>query len=518
MRDERFDQCRSLLEEGSFVDALIEIRTLSKQLWFEKEEYSPAVRDQLEQLMNQAYSECLKDPSATRKKLVHVFQSTESFPVFEACVEALIQAGDISTLISCRDMTVRLRQDGFGGGQADFIDSALLRASSGLDARDIGQARMFGEEFSLKIVFSEFLLYRRKADDAAMPTFRPKKRLQLATKLFAAGYDPLSNRYILTLSHEDRVLGVNAESLETERELRSPKRGVRGIGVDAGARRGFFAAEIDNVVISFDLDSFEIRKMIGGFSTRPERITLDTDTNTLVTGNLGLSWSNEYYRFAPKIPAPGNGLGGRALTLVDTGTEEVTETLPAGLRPTSVAISGNYIVGGGFRDNSVYIYARSSLKKADVVALEQPTSLDVDFELFDNHTRETIQHKKTLTSRMVEGTAILEGRGWVLLACFDICVVAVIDIETAKVTDYIPVLDQPFDVIADADEKYAYVSCHMGNGVSIVDLDLKREVGRLEVGPSPVDLAFAGEDTLLVPDGQGLTVVDLPEAKKALGL
>ena len=138
MSKERLNHCDSLLEEGSFVDALIEIRTLSKHLWFEKEEFLPAVRDRLDRLMNQAYCECSKDPSATRKKLVHLFQSTESFPVFEACVEALIQSGDISTLIMCRDMTVRLRQDGFGGGQADFIDSALLRASSGLDARDIG--------------------------------------------------------------------------------------------------------------------------------------------------------------------------------------------------------------------------------------------------------------------------------------------------------------------------------------------------------------------------------------------
>ena len=376
---------------------------------------------------------------------------------------------------------------------------------------------MFGCEMSLYLHYGEHLVCQRKPGPSSIPSFRPNKRLHLDATLFAAAHDPVRDRYILTFSQEDRVIGVNAKTLKTELELQSPWSGLRGLGLRPDLRRGFFNSVYGNVMISFDLDSFEVRKVIEGFSIRPERIYLDGNTATLVTGNLGLTWGDEFYELAPKVSPGVSDLRGRTITLLDTDSEEVTGTLAAGLRPTAVGISAKHIIAGNFGDNTVSIYDRSAPGEATVAALPPATSIDVEFELHDTPTGDTIKHKKNLYSRMVEGSAILDGRGWVLVTCFDVCVLAVIDIGTGVLTDYIPVLNQPFDVVADGAEKYAYVSCHVSNAVSVVDLDLKREVGRIQVGPAPVDLTLA-DDTLLVPDSLGLTVVDLGEAKKAMGL
>lgn len=517
MIEEKLKDLETLIENGSVVVALAESKAFHRQLLFDKENVEPALRQRLERIMIRAFQECAADPSDTREKLVRLIQNTESFPIFEACVDALIRSEDFSTLISCRTMDIALSQDGFKKGHADYIDKLLLHATTGGTHRDVGVANMFGCEFSLSLVFAEYLQYRRMRNGSGIPSFRPLRRLQLDTGLFAAAYDLPTDRYVITLEEEDRVLGVNAKTLETEFELHSPRPGVRGIGLQADARRGFFNSEFGNVMYSFDLDSFEIIKMIEGFSLRPERIYVDPNTHTLVTGNLGLSWGDQYYMFTPKISSRGRDLGGRAVTIVDTAKEEVTDTLPAGLRPTAVGISKKYIAAGNFLENTVYIYDRRDLKKSDVVAVPLPTALDIDFELYDKHEQVKISHKKSTSSRMVEGIAIVDGRGWVLVACFDVCVLAVIDIKTRMVTDFIPVLDQPFDVVADEDETFAYVSCHKSDVVSIVDLERKQEVGRIEVGPLPVDLTLAGE-TLLVPDSKGLTIIDLREAKQSLGL
>ena len=113
-----------------------------------------------------------------------------------------------------------------------------------------------------------------------------------------------------------------------------------------------------------------------------------------------------------------------------------------------------------------------------------------------------------MRARLIDGAAILEGRGWVLLTGFDACVVTIADIANKAVAGVIPVQNRPFDVVVDDAEKYAYVSCHASDQVSVVDLDARREVFRLETGPGPVDLALC-DGRLLIADSEGLGIFDL---------
>ena len=62
-----------------------------------------------------------------------------------------------------------------------------------------------------------------------------------------------------------------------------------------------------------------------------------------------------------------------------------------------------------------------------------------------------------MRARLIDGAAILERRGWVLLTGFDACMVTIIDIEKMAVAGVILVQNRPFDVIADDAEKYAFV-------------------------------------------------------------
>ena len=83
-----------------------------------------------------------------------------------------------------------------------------------------------------------------------------------------------------------------------------------------------------------------------------------------------------------------------------------------------------------------------------------------------------------------------------------------IDIEKMAVAGVIPVQNRPFDVIADDAEKYAFVSCHASDQVSVIDLDARSEVFRLETGPGPVDLNLS-DGRLLIADSEGLGIFDL---------
>ena len=71
----------------------------------------------------------------------------------------------------------------------------------------------------------------------------------------------------------------------------------------------------------------------------------------------------------------------------------------------------------------------------------------------------------------------------------------------------------PYDIVVDREEKYAYVSCYGSNQVSVVDLELQREIYRLKTGSEPVDLSLY-DDTLLVPHSEGVDIFDISEAKQ----
>ena len=498
---------RSMLELGRPVQALVGLVCLDK----DRRENGP--RDErVAGLLDKAFGICGENYPQTRQELTRLVESTCSVDEIDACVTMLIAYEDYETLKSLRERKVNVDDDLFLHGYPDYVDHALSAVSTQGGDAFIGKSSIDGTEVNAFFIEGAYLMLARDEGRVTTPLFPLSRRLQLDTPVFAAGHDRARGRYILTLERDDRVIGVDASTLKTEKTIESPAPGVRGLAVHEGLRRGFFNAEFGNAMFSFDLDSFEIRKKIIGFSVRPERIYLDPASNIMVVGNLGndviIPGSNVFQHLRAAIRVEDMAADGRAITLVDADAERVTHTLPAGRRPTAVAISKNYVVAGNFLDNKLNIYNRGNLEQQNTVEIDAIPEGTVGFDLFDKYTEKTLNLERTVRARLIDGAAILERRGWVLLTGFDACMVTIIDIEKMAVAGVIPVQNRPFDVIADDAEKYAFVSCHASDQVSVIDLDARSEVFRLETGPGPVDLNLS-DGRLLIADSEGLGIFDL---------
>ena len=144
------------------------------------------------------------------------------------------------------------------------------------------------------------------------------------------------------------------------KELKCPEHGVRGLAIHQKLRRGFVNCEFANVMYSFDLDTFKIRKRITGLSVRPERIHIDEKSDTIITGNLGLykmlPSEDTYFIQRWKTSHEDKVTDGESVTVIDARAEEVINTLKVGRRPTAIDISSNYIASGNFSDNTVHIF------------------------------------------------------------------------------------------------------------------------------------------------------------------
>ena len=511
--------CETLLEKGSPVDALVELLCLEKEAASLDDSDVARADGRIARLITTAIRECGIDYGNTRDRLLGLIRSTESVRELDACLSALNRFEDYATLESCRNSTTNVTPESFFTGFSEHVGHYLCLAATGNANISLGQGSLANAKVEAALTVGAYLVINRDQSAVATPLYPATRRLNLAAPVWAAAYDAQTQRFIVTLKDEDRVLAINATTLKTENVLESPGAGLRGLTLHRRLRRGYFNAEFANLMFSFDLDSFEIRRKIEGFSVRPERIYLDPDTDTLVTGNLGsdLVFPNSATPHLPgRSPDAGeNAPDGKSLTLVDAEKEVVLATLATGRRPTAVDISAHYIAAGNFYDNTVTIYRRDDPATPSIVGIDVIQDAPFQCELYDRHADATITISKTLRARVVEGIAILEKRGWILVSGFDACILTVVDIAENAVAHIIPVQNRPFDVVVDEEEKYAYVSCHVSNQISVIDLDQRREVYRLETGSLPMDLALH-DGVLLSPDSGGLSIYHLEDFKTAL--
>lgn len=504
MPHEGFEKYRAMLDQGQDVTALINLVCLWR--------CDPAPGNDVFQLTEVAFQKCLANYADTRRQLIQRIQETEAPEEVDACLTMLMNFKDYNAVKSCRDLKVKVDPSNYYMGYADYIDHYLTQLAWKEDNQYMGDSQIKNTKTKVFTLSGSYLAFIRDEAEITSPLIEAEREIDLGTPVWATAFDPVTRRYILTLPEEGRVLGINAETLEQEMELKSAGGGLRGLAIHPGLRRGFFNAEFNSTMTSFDLDTFEARKEITGFSRRPERIYADLNTNTLVTGNLGLPIifpsATDYQSFLHKPCPEGNRKTSKTMNLVDMEKEEVVETLPTGRRPTAVDISGKYVAAGNFYDNTLTLYDRSNLRKYTTIPLDVIKNIDIDYKIEDGLSGEGINFTKTFRSRIVEGIAILEKRNLILVSGYDACFLTVVDIEKKSVIETVLVDALPFDVVADDAEKFAYVSCNKKNTVSVVDLDKMKEVCRLKTGESPQDMTLAG-NILLVPHATGVTLHDV---------
>lgn len=497
--------CKLLFDQGAYADAWIMLIELKR----ENTEDIEAIN----RLANEGGDAYQADYVNVRTQLHGIIQESDCLIQISACLEAMTVCEDFVGLESCKNLEIKIDDSNFFMDFSDYIDGHIIfYLTRNSEFFPLSPSFIDGVQTKRHFFSSSFLYSGRAESDVRTPLYNCVKRLELGTRVWAVDFDSMTGRYIMTLPQESRVIGVNAKTLETEATMESPLDGLRGVCVFPKLRRGFYNSMYGNQMISFDLDEFKIRKQIKGFSVRPERIRADAKTNTIITGNLGwglmLAFVNEKSLHRLTCTDDGKVTDGESITIVDAEAESVTHTIAAGRRPTAVAISDKYIVAGNFHDNSLTIYERNDLSASCVISLDVIPDTCLNFQIEDKYEGRSFVLPKRARSRVVEGIAIAERRGWVLVSGWDACILTVVDIQARKVKKVIPVQNNPFDVVVDDQENYAYVSCYGSHQVSVVDLNQGCEVCRLQTGKKPVDLRLI-DGSLLVADSTGLNIFDL---------
>jgi DNA-binding beta-propeller fold protein YncE len=94
--------------------------------------------------------------------------------------------------------------------------------------------------------------------------------------------DPAMRR--LYVSHGTRVDVLDADTGAKLGEI-GPMKGIHGIAVVPGARRGFITAGSDRTVVVFDVDSLKIVKVIPGLGMKPDAIEYDPQSGFVYVAN-----------------------------------------------------------------------------------------------------------------------------------------------------------------------------------------------------------------------------------------
>src|ERR1700677_1070131 len=94
--------------------------------------------------------------------------------------------------------------------------------------------------------------------------------------------DPAMRR--LYVSHGTKVEVLDADTGAKVGEV-GPMKGIHGIAIVPGLRRGFITAGSDRTVVMFDVDSLKITKVITGFGMKPDAIEYDPQTQMVYVAN-----------------------------------------------------------------------------------------------------------------------------------------------------------------------------------------------------------------------------------------
>jgi YVTN family beta-propeller protein len=140
--------------------------------------------------------------------------------------------------------------------------------------------------------------------------------------------DPAMRR--LYVSHGTKVEVLDADTGAKVGEV-GPMKGIHGIAIVPGLRRGFITAGSDRTVVMFDLDSLKIAKVITGFGLKPDAIEYDPLTQMVYVAN---------------------GASG-GVTVVDPAKGEVAATIPITGKLEGLAFDGRGRLFVNTEDRSV---------------------------------------------------------------------------------------------------------------------------------------------------------------------
>jgi DNA-binding beta-propeller fold protein YncE len=88
----------------------------------------------------------------------------------------------------------------------------------------------------------------------------------------------------LYVSHATQVDVLDADTGARIGEI-SPMKGIHGIAIVPGLRRGFITAGTDRTVVMFDVDTLKILKVIPGLGMKPDAIEYDPETAKVYVAN-----------------------------------------------------------------------------------------------------------------------------------------------------------------------------------------------------------------------------------------
>jgi DNA-binding beta-propeller fold protein YncE len=94
--------------------------------------------------------------------------------------------------------------------------------------------------------------------------------------------DPVMRR--LYVSHSTRVDVLDADTGAIIGNI-APMRGIHGIAIVPGLKKGFITAGADRTVVMFDVDSLKILKVIGGLGMKPDALEYDPETKMIYVAN-----------------------------------------------------------------------------------------------------------------------------------------------------------------------------------------------------------------------------------------
>lgn len=496
------NRLRSLRENGDVTQIMIEA---------EKIMHMPN-KDELWQSIDAVYEPAqksfLSNAATSSRNVLNIMSTTDCPETFAACALLLVRHARFDTLIASKSMPNRVDKSVFGFRSTDaFIDTLLFNVFVKEPILQERATTIKGEPIDL-ILYNGFARYRRRTDAFVPARTDNCQRINLGKNAWATAFDTATNTVICTLSTAQKVLAYSLDTKAISHVLQVPSEVIRGLWLHPTKRIGYVASENHNCIHRFNLDTFEIEKTIEGCSVRPERVYADPDTETLITGNLGIrqihNGLSDYYASKSVTKLDGKITDGQSITVVDIASDTVIDTLPTGIRPTAIAISATYIAAGNFAENTLSVYRRDAMESPVTIPIQPVEHISCNFDLPDRDVALTAR------SRLIEGIKILDRRGWLLVSGFDGCFLSIVDLNEQTVIDVVLVHDTPFDVVVDEDEKYAYVACYDSGDVSVVDLDARQEVLRIAVGEKPQDLSLTARK-LIVPVDTGVTIVDLDE-------
>ena len=514
MKKIEFSYLKNLMDQNNHFEALLGLLQFTTEANLIDEYCDDEARENSKKLLNHAFNANSINYPATRHKLLKIIKNTKDRDTLDTALFLLFYFGDYSTLAAMRNISIQFAELDFYAGFADYVGRILTLAHPQNTPKKIKEFKLKSVNFCAYLMNSKIFFSRDRKNNLA-PVFNGGRRIELGTGTFAVSYDPVKETILLADKVHDKVIAVDRKTLKIVKELKCPEHGVRGLAIHQKLRRGFVNCEFANVMYSFDLDTFKIRKRITGLSVRPERIHIDEKSDTIITGNLGLykmlPSEDTYFIQRWKTSHEEKVTDGESVTVIDARAEEVINTLKVGRRPTAIDISSNYIASGNFLDNTVHIFKRNDLSSPSCVAKIDPFP-DIKFtlDLNDKFSGTILKVPVHFRSVMVEGIKIIEKKNLILVAGFEGSILIILDLTSGETLDIVPVQGGPMDVIIDSEETRAFVSCHNSSEVSVVDIDNRTEICRLKVGPESMDPGLY-DGMLIVPDANGATVYNIEE-------